>query len=132
MKTILPSMILILSLITTEAKSMSSPTGGTDNTHIVLANPTARNIEIVRFLIENKIFKVNTNKVNFVGVYHRGQSYDFELSRKYILENQYSDVTDPMRHLFELSFGFHLMGSSRNPEFRPFMEERPGYLVTGL
>jgi putative glutamine amidotransferase len=188
MKTFLTSMILILSLISTGSQWKSSPADNTGVTHIILANPTARNLEIVSFLIENKIFKVNTNKVNFIGVYHRGQSYDFEQSRKYILENQlswislqevegnlstadifttnactpvfrelfdrssgviffggpdiqpeaygeenlYSDVTDPMRHLFELSFGFHLMGSSWNPEFRPFLEERPGYLVTGF
>ena len=47
-------------------------------------------------------------------------------------ENLYSDVTDPARHLFEVSLAFHLTGSSRNPGFTPFLEERPDYLVTGF
>lgn len=46
--------------------------------------------------------------------------------------NLYSDVTDPARHLLEVSLGFHLMGSSRNPDFTPFLENRPDYLVTGF
>jgi putative glutamine amidotransferase len=47
-------------------------------------------------------------------------------------ENLYSDVTDPNRHLFELTFQFHLLGGSRNPNFVPFLSEKPSYLVTGF
>jgi len=155
---------------------------------IVVANPTARNIEIIKFLTENRIFDVNTSETGFVGVYHKGQSYDFAQSRRFIEENGidwitlkeiegeltpenvyqtnpctpvfrdlfnrsvgvlffggpdiqpelygeenlYSEVTDPVRHLFEVSFAFHLTGGSRNADFVPFLDDRPDYLVTGF
>jgi putative glutamine amidotransferase len=47
-------------------------------------------------------------------------------------ENTLSVVTDPGRHYFELTFLFHLLGSSRNEEHVPFLEEKPDYLVTGF
>ena len=47
-------------------------------------------------------------------------------------DNLYSVVTDPNRHLFELSFIFHLTGSPRNQNFLPFMKSRPNYLLTGF
>lgn len=47
-------------------------------------------------------------------------------------ENSYSVVTDPNRHLFELSFLFHLLGGSRLPGWNAFLNERPEYLLTGF
>ena len=47
-------------------------------------------------------------------------------------KNVYSEVTDPNRHLFELSFLFHLLGGSQNEAFLPFLKERPNYFVTGF
>lgn len=47
-------------------------------------------------------------------------------------ENTLSVVTDSGRHYFELSFLFHLLGSSRNSDFVPLLEEKPDYLVTGF
>ncbi len=47
-------------------------------------------------------------------------------------KNLYSEVTDPNRHLFELSFLFHLLGGYQNQEFIPFLQEKPGYFVTGF
>jgi len=41
-------------------------------------------------------------------------------------------IEDPPRHLFEISFLFHLLGSSRNKKFKPFLQDRPGYVVLGL
>ena len=41
-------------------------------------------------------------------------------------------ISTPMRHYFELSFLFHLLGGSQNPGFKPFMEERPGFVVYGF
>ncbi len=43
-----------------------------------------------------------------------------------------SAVTEPHRHSFEISFMFHLIGSSRNPEFTPFLKENPRYMVLGI
>jgi putative glutamine amidotransferase len=160
----------------------------TDVRYIVLANPTTNNLEIVRFLIEKRIFRVNMKKTRFLGVYHKNQHYDFEKSREwiqtnaprmfllreiggeisdsvvfsengcteefrelfdrsagilffggpdiqpglYMEENTRSVVTDPWRHTFEVSLLFHLLGSSRNPGYTPWLNERPGYLVTGF
>lgn len=47
-------------------------------------------------------------------------------------KNLYSVVTDPNRHLFELSFLFHLLGGKQNASFIPFLNEKPGYFVTGF
>jgi putative glutamine amidotransferase len=47
-------------------------------------------------------------------------------------KNLYSVVTDPNRHLFELSFLFHLLGGKQNASFIPFLDEKPGYFVTGF
>ncbi len=38
-------------------------------------------------------------------------------------------ISDPERHYFELSFLFNLLGSNRNPDFIPLMEENPGYVI---
>lgn len=47
-------------------------------------------------------------------------------------KNEYSFVTDPNRHLFELSFLFHLLGGKQDPEFGSFLNSKPGYMVTGF
>lgn len=47
-------------------------------------------------------------------------------------EKKYADVTDPQRHLFELSLVFHLLGSNKNPTFTPFLERNPKYFVIGF
>ena len=50
----------------------------------------------------------------------------------YRQKNVYSEVTDPNRHLFELSFLYHLLGGYQNNQFIPFIVEKPGYFVTGF
>ncbi|MDP2336686.1 MAG: gamma-glutamyl-gamma-aminobutyrate hydrolase family protein [Bacteroidota bacterium] len=47
-------------------------------------------------------------------------------------KNLYSEVTDPNRHLFEVSFLFHLLGGKQNDAFVPFLKEKPAYFVTGF
>lgn len=47
-------------------------------------------------------------------------------------KNEFSVVTDPNRHLFELSFLFHLLGGYQNPDFIPFIQQKPAYFVTGF
>lgn len=156
--------------------------------YVVLANPTAYNLEIIRFLVESKIFRINPGKTRFIGVYHKNQVYDFEKSREYIRtkapglftlreitgtiseadifrnngcsaefrdifthssgiiffggpdiqpgiyneENTHSVVTDPARHTFETSLLFHLLGSTANPGFTAWLQEKPLYVVTGF
>lgn len=50
----------------------------------------------------------------------------------YKQENLYSVVSDPNRHLFELSFLFHLLGGKQNTGKIPLLESKPGYMVTGF
>lgn len=47
-------------------------------------------------------------------------------------ENWYSETSDPGRHFFEVTFLFHLLGSTLNTTFTPLLEEKPDYLVTGF
>jgi putative glutamine amidotransferase len=50
----------------------------------------------------------------------------------YRQKNLYSEVTDPNRHLFELSFLFQMLGGRQNEAFIPFLKEKPNYFVTGF
>ena len=50
----------------------------------------------------------------------------------YSEDNLYSEVTDPGRHLFELSLLFHLLGGHQASYFVPFLEEKPDYAITGF
>ncbi|MFV0376152.1 MAG: gamma-glutamyl-gamma-aminobutyrate hydrolase family protein, partial [Mangrovibacterium sp.] len=43
-----------------------------------------------------------------------------------------SEVTDPERHLMELSLVFHLLGNNKNPNYTPFLERNKKYLVLGI
>jgi len=43
-----------------------------------------------------------------------------------------TDISTPMRHYFELSFLFHLLGGGQNSDFKPFMEEKPEFVVYGF
>ncbi len=175
-------------MITGNARNFFDEKIDTQYHYVVLANPTVNNLEIIRFLVDKKIFKVNLKKTKFVGVYHKNQVYDFQKSREYIKanapddffmhevsgkiaddeifkenectaefrkifrhssgilffggpdiqpeiygeQNTHSVVTDPARHSFEVSLLFHLLGSSVNPGFTPFLNEKPEYLVTGF
>jgi putative glutamine amidotransferase len=156
--------------------------------YVILVNPTIGNMEVVDFLVKNGLLDIKTDKIDFVGVYHSSQKYDFSKSAKYIdsvgmknyhlhevkgpltedliyrenpcsddfrlifdnslgviffggedippsvygEENWYSETSDPGRHFFEVSFQFHLLGSSRNTTFTPLLTAKPDYLVTGF
>jgi putative glutamine amidotransferase len=41
-------------------------------------------------------------------------------------------IEDPPRHLFEISFLFHLLGGSRNQKLKPWLRDRTDYVVLGL
>lgn len=43
-----------------------------------------------------------------------------------------TDITDPGRHRFEVSFLFHLLGGSRNEAWRAWLEERPDTVLLGF
>ncbi len=43
-----------------------------------------------------------------------------------------TDAATPVRSYYEVSFLFHLLGGSRNPGFKAFLESRPTYSVLGI
>ena len=47
-------------------------------------------------------------------------------------ENTFSEVTDPERHYFEVTFLFHLLGGLQNETFEPFLKKKPEYFITGF
>jgi putative glutamine amidotransferase len=46
--------------------------------------------------------------------------------------NTMSKVTDPMRHFFELTFLFHLIGGYQDESFMPLLQNKPLYFITGF
>ncbi|HPT30905.1 MAG TPA: gamma-glutamyl-gamma-aminobutyrate hydrolase family protein [Prolixibacteraceae bacterium] len=181
-------LLLVAGLMTSYAQQRLPEPENPRQMVILLANPTVGNIETIRFLVKNSIFKVKGDNTIFWGFYHKNQAYDFTRSKKHIEEqhlnqfrlyeltgdlpdgevfrenscssaflelfrisagviffggpdiqpdlygeeNTHSIVTDPARHAMETSFLFHLLGSTRNPSFVPFLKEKPEYLVTGF
>jgi putative glutamine amidotransferase len=156
--------------------------------YVVLMDPTVGNIQTIQYLLSKKILNIKEHKVKFVGVYYKGQAYDFSKSGRFLKENKaknfsllevqgnldeknlyiengtttelknifdhsvgviffggpdippsvygeentYSEVTDPNRHYFELTFLYHLLGGSQDENYKPWLEEKPKYLVTGF
>ena len=47
-------------------------------------------------------------------------------------ENTLSVVTDPERHFFETTFLYHLLGGYQDEGYKPYLESRPDYVVTGF
>jgi putative glutamine amidotransferase len=43
-----------------------------------------------------------------------------------------TNIKNPHRHYFELSFMFHLLGGSQNDNFQPYLEEKTNYVVNGF
>jgi putative glutamine amidotransferase len=70
----------------------------TEQKIILLANPTIANLKTINYLVDNKILKINTKKIRFVGVYHITQQYDFSKTQKYIDEENLKNY-----HLHELN-----------------------------
>lgn len=58
-----------------------------DKKYVILVNPTAGNLGVVTFLMDQGILKTDPSLVDFVGVYHSSQEYDFSKSAEYIASN---------------------------------------------
>jgi putative glutamine amidotransferase len=43
-----------------------------------------------------------------------------------------TEISDPYRHLFEVSAVFHLLGGSQDETFAPLLDKRPGFPVMGI
>ena len=43
-----------------------------------------------------------------------------------------TEIEDPVRHRFEVSAVFHLLGGTQDPAFKPLLEQRPDFPVLGI
>ncbi len=43
-----------------------------------------------------------------------------------------TEITDPFRHYFEVSFLFHLLGNEKYPDVVPLLDRNPNYVVYGI
>lgn len=41
----------------------------------------------------------------------------------------HTQIVTPERHYFDVSFLFHLLGGKQAPEFNPFLDEKPDYII---
>jgi putative glutamine amidotransferase len=41
-------------------------------------------------------------------------------------------VSDPFRHYLEISYLFHLLGGEQNKTWSPYLDEKPGYVISGI
>lgn len=105
-----------------------------------IKNPEMNRFHLQRVNVEEKqarIFQQNEWTKTFKNLFDRSVGIFFfggpDIQPEiYGQKNLYSVVTDPNRHLFELSFLFHLLGGKQNGEFVPFMKARPDYFVSGF
>ncbi|MCK3684196.1 gamma-glutamyl-gamma-aminobutyrate hydrolase family protein [Maribellus sp. YY47] len=187
MQKIIFSILLVLFTLGSYSQTFFDQNFDKNKRYVLLCDPTISRIQTIRYLTENKIFKIPRN-VEFVGVYFEEQHYDFAKTKQYLEENQLNNfhlqavkgdlkaenlyekneisgqlkkvfdhsvgviffggpdippgiygeentlsvVTDPERHYYETTFLFQLLGGYQNENFRPFLTERPDYLVTGF
>ncbi len=60
---------------------------------VVLTNPTVKNLKTINFLLKERLLKLKSGEIQFVGVYFEDQKYDFGHSRTFI------DTSD-IQHFF--------------------------------
>ncbi len=188
MKKLIITLSLLAVVLSLSSQNFFREEFSKEKKYVIMLNPTAGNIGVVKFLLDKGILDVDLKQVEFVGVYHSSQEYDFSKAAEHIEknslsafhlyqvrgalaeetvyrengcsddfrkifrnsvgviffggqdippalygeENWYSETTDPGRHLFEVSFLFHLLGSTRNASFTPLLSENPAYMVTGF
>lgn len=154
-------------------------------TKILLIHPTVKNINTFRYLSENNF--IDIEHVQFIGVYHKDEVYDYSRSLAYIEDSSitnftlvridsvitrnelfvvnkmtteldslftisdgviftggddipasvYSektsfltDIDDPFRHYFEVSFLNHLLNMNSGED--AFLNRKPNYVILGI
>jgi len=188
MKYTIMSILLAINILPVEGQSFYSDKQFDDKINrLVVTNPTVATIQIMAYLIDNKIVEIN--HLQIVGVYYEKESYDYNLSVEYLKSNKleyiklhklkgeltieniyqknelsnefkvifdnssgiifmggpdippatyqqktnlHTTITDPNRHLFEISFLFHLLGGSQDSTFKPFIKSKPDFIILGI
>ncbi len=93
--------------------------------------------EVRGTLEEGHLFETNDCTDDFTTIFNRSTGIFFFGGPDippavYGEKNTHSVVTDPQRHYFEASFLFHLLGGFQNEGYKPLLNKRPEYLVTGF
>lgn len=65
---------------------LSSRAIAQENT-LVFVHPTAYNLELFTYMIDNNIIEINNLKI--IGVYHEKEAYDFSKSEEFLAKNDY-------------------------------------------
>lgn len=60
--------------------------------YLILTDPTVHNIETVQFLIDNRLLRINKQKIKLIGVYFEDQNYDFNKTKNYIEKNGLKNI----------------------------------------
>lgn len=94
--------------------------------------------EIIGNLTIDNIYKHNSCSDQFLNVFKESDGIIF-FGGDDIPPSFYGAKTEisvgintPKRHLFELSFLFHLLGGNQDPSFSAFLETKPYYTVLGI
>lgn len=94
--------------------------------------------EIEGFLGPGELFSSNECTQDFLELFSRSRSALF-MGGPDIPPTVYNEsvhlltmVTDPHRHYLELSFLFHLLGGSQDPQWVPYLAREKKYLVSGI
>jgi putative glutamine amidotransferase len=88
-------------------------------------------------LNEAKLFKNNALSKKFYALFKGSDGilffggYDIPPSIYGQKTNFVTNIMDPYRYYFELSFLFHLLGGNQNNSFQPYLDEKPNYVIHG-
>jgi len=135
MKKLLLSLAFISLFITLFPQNFFREEFSRDKEYVILVNPTAWNIEVAVFLMNNGLLDIDMEKINLVGVYHSSQKYDFSQSADYISKNgltsfhlhqvrgilteesvyRQNGCSDDFRKIFENSVGIIFFGGEDIP-----------------
>jgi putative glutamine amidotransferase len=89
-------------------------------------------------LNQNNLFQKNSCSEHFYKIFKESDGIlflgggDLQPSAYEQKTSLLTDIKDPYRHYFELSFLFHLLGGSQDEDFQPYLEEDPDYVVFGF
>jgi putative glutamine amidotransferase len=135
MKKLILTLAFIPLLVSLTAQDFFREDFSKEKNYLLLDNPTVDIIEVVSFLVDKGILDVDLKEVEFVGVYHSSQEYDFKKSADYIAENglksfhlhevvgalpedmlyRQNQCSDDFRRLFENSVGIIFFGGQDIP-----------------
>lgn len=87
MKKLLITPLLLLLSVSVFSQDFFHSNFDREKNYVILLNPTVSNIKTIIFLLDNHILKVDPDKADFVGIWHKDQEYDFTQSEKFIDEN---------------------------------------------